>query len=144
MASRPLRYKEQYAIIKQREEWLLMPSKYCQFPRCPNPAQPHGAYCLKHASKEQRKPRGWKERNAATDRERGTAAERGYDHKWRMTRASYLKRHPLCYDCAQRKEYKMASEVHHIIKVRDGGRNYDENLMALCKSCHSKRTARGE
>ena len=125
-----------------------MPLKYCQFPRCPNLAQPHGKYCEVHASKNQRKPRGWKERKAKqaalADSERGTAAERGYDHKWRMTRASYLKRHPLCHDCQEHHDYKMASEVHHIIKVRDGGRNYNENLMALCKSCHSRRTARGE
>ena len=33
-------------------------------------------------------------------------------------------------------------EVHHIIPLRDGGTNDINNLMALCKSCHSEITAR--
>ncbi|MBX3001917.1 MAG: HNH endonuclease [Caldilineaceae bacterium] len=37
-----------------------------------------------------------------------------------------------------------ATEVHHIIALRDGGRNEEGNLRSLCKTCHSKRTARGE
>ena len=30
-----------------------------------------------------------------------------------------------------------AQEVHHILPFADGGTNDEDNLMALCKSCHS-------
>lgn len=39
-----------------------------------------------------------------------------------------------------------ATEVHHIIKIaaRPDLRLDQENLMSLCKSCHGRRTGRGE
>jgi 5-methylcytosine-specific restriction endonuclease McrA len=30
-----------------------------------------------------------------------------------------------------------SEEVHHIIPLSEGGTNKQQNLMALCKSCHS-------
>lgn len=57
---------------------------------------------------------------------------------WRVRRASYLKRHPVCEEsgCAE-----ASVDVHH----RDGrgpsGSNADDNLEALCKSHHSRITA---
>jgi 5-methylcytosine-specific restriction protein A len=66
------------------------------------------------------------------------AARRKIDYgpKWRFIRASYLKRHPRCERCGAK-----ATEVHHIDE-RGGepGSNRDDNLEALCKSCHSKQT----
>jgi len=36
-------------------------------------------------------------------------------------------------------------EVHHIKPLAEGGTHDDSNLMALCKSCHSKiHTERGD
>jgi 5-methylcytosine-specific restriction protein A len=46
---------------------------------------------------------------------------------------------PFCEDCGG-----FANEVHHIVKLRDGGTHDPSNLLALCKPCHQKRTARGE
>ena len=87
----------------------------------------------------------------AYDDSRGTAAQRGYDHTWRKVRRMQLAREPLCYDCKTGGGNSMgggvitiASEVHHIIAKRDGGTNELDNLMSLCKACHSKRTNRGE
>ncbi|MBL8236464.1 MAG: HNH endonuclease [Bryobacterales bacterium] len=53
---------------------------------------------------------------------------------------------PLCADCLERGRYRAAEEVHHVVKVRDDpSRRLDwDALRALCKSCHSARTARGE
>ena len=58
---------------------------------------------------------------------------------------------PLCHDCKQGGAINggggvitVATEVHHIVALRDGGTNDLDNLMSLCKTCHSKRTARGE
>jgi 5-methylcytosine-specific restriction endonuclease McrA len=37
---------------------------------------------------------------------------------------------------------RAANEVDHVTPLRDGGAKYDlENLQALCKSCHSRKTA---
>jgi 5-methylcytosine-specific restriction protein A len=61
--------------------------------------------------------------------------------RWRKIRHDYVKKHFLCegFDCGRR-----AREVHHIIEVRKGGSDADDNLMALCKPCHSRRTRRGK
>lgn len=59
---------------------------------------------------------------------------------WRAVRAAYLAAHPLCEDCG----VVMANEVHHIEKRIEGGDMSHDNLMALCKPCHSIRTNRGE
>jgi len=74
--------------------------------------------------------------------DRGTSAQRGYDRRWRVFRAHFLRRHPMCADCVD----AAAQEVHHIQKVADAPelRLLESNCLALCKVCHSKRTARGE
>jgi 5-methylcytosine-specific restriction enzyme A len=84
--------------------------------------------------------------NASREQRRGAAGARGYDQDWRDARDSYLHGHPLCEDCIAQGFYdRRASEVHHKISLRTGGTRLDpENFRALCKSCHSKRTARGE
>ena len=59
-----------------------------------------------------------------------------YDYRWRKFRAWFLSRHPVCKSCD-----RAAKEVDHIQPLRDGGEKYDlENLQALCKSCHSRKT----
>ena len=35
-----------------------------------------------------------------------------------------------------------AQEVHHIIPLADGGTHDEDNLMSLCKPCHSRITAK--
>jgi len=66
------------------------------------------------------------------------AARRKIDYgpKWPVQRASYLRRHPDCERCGAE-----AREVHH--RDERGGEpasNRDENLEALCKSCHGGQT----
>src|SRR5690349_9127315 len=70
---------------------------------------------------------------------RGTRQERGYDRAWYLLRNQFLGDNPFCADC----KLAMATEAHHIRKVRDypEGRLDPDNLMALCKACHSARTA---
>jgi len=77
---------------------------------------------------------------------RGSARERGYDRAWEKVRLQKLRRNPLCEDCEARGEIMPAIEVHHVAKVseRPDLRLTMSNLRSLCKSCHSKRTARGE
>ena len=82
----------------------------------------------------------------ASDRDRGTRSERGYDALWQRFRRFVLSRHPLCADCRERSLIIAATEVHHIEKVRDRPdlRLDPTNVRALCKPCHSARTAQGE
>jgi 5-methylcytosine-specific restriction enzyme A len=80
-----------------------------------------------------------------SDARRGTSSERGYDALWRSYRRAYLMRYPLCRDCMKQGRVVVATEVHHIVALRDGGDRLDAaNCMPLCHSCHSTRTAKGE
>ena len=75
--------------------------------------------------------------------DRPSPSRRGYDRKWMRLRRWFLARHPLCAHCLQRGFTTPATEVDHIKPLRDGGARLDQtNLQALCKSCHSRKTAR--
>lgn len=82
----------------------------------------------------------------ASDRDRGSAASRGYDHRWRQFRDLMLSQRPLCQDCEQDGRATAANEVHHIQKLRHRPdlRLDPNNVRCLCTPCHSRRTARGE
>jgi len=97
----------------------------CGYPGCPNLVEAGVTYCPVH--KPVRK-------NASAY----------YDRRWQKVRAAYLAKHPLCADCQIARRLTPATDVHHIVKPSDGGSDRDENLMGLCKSCHSRRTAKGE
>jgi 5-methylcytosine-specific restriction protein A len=73
---------------------------------------------------------------------RPTASQRGYGARWQKWRKWYLINNPMCVDCS----IKPASEVHHIKKLTDYPelQYVNNNVMALCKSCHSIRTRAGE
>ena len=70
---------------------------------------------------------------------RPTATARGYDARWRRTRARYLRAHPTCATCTA-----PAQHVHHLDGLGPKGpRGHDHaNLQALCHRCHSRTTAR--
>ena len=65
-----------------------------------------------------------------------------YGRRWRKVRGLYLARHPLCELCQQAGRLVPATEVHHRLPIDDGGTDADDNLQALCKSCHSRITLR--
>jgi hypothetical protein len=44
-----------------------------------------------------------------------------------------LKSHPKCFICQG-----PARERHHIIALKNGGKNWKKNLVSLCKGCHDK------
>lgn len=67
-----------------------------------------------------------------------------YDTRWRMARLAYLKRNPLCVECAKEGRLTVATEVDHI-QPHGGDRRlfWDQgNWQALCKRHHSEKTAR--
>jgi 5-methylcytosine-specific restriction protein A len=68
---------------------------------------------------------------------RDSAPDRGYDAKWKTVRDRYLRRHPLCMRCAAQGRTTLASVVHHVWAISDGGPRLDVgNLQALCRDCH--------
>ena len=75
---------------------------------------------------------------------RESAAARGYGARWRRLRRMVLSRNPLCADCERHGRVTLATDVHHVVAKRDGGKDEMSNLEPLCHSCHSKRTGKGE
>ena len=66
------------------------------------------------------------------DRLRGSAAERGYDAKWRRARKRFLQRHPLCANCLSQGVLTPATVVDHIVPHRgDRALFWDENNCCL-------------
>jgi 5-methylcytosine-specific restriction protein A len=98
----------------------------CKTAGCPGLTR-NGVYCADCASQH----------GNAYDRERGSAAARGYGHRWRKLRLMYLRENPLCVGCGA-----AASEVDHIVARAAGGGDDWENLQSFCKSCHSAKTRR--
>lgn len=108
-----------------------MPAKTCAEPRCPTLVAKGETYCRPH----------FLGRRRAADAKRPSASARGYDSKWRETRASYLRSHPICEDkagCIAR-----ATDVHHLDgQGPKGERGHDfTNLQALCHAHHSQITS---
>jgi 5-methylcytosine-specific restriction enzyme A len=78
------------------------------------------------------------------DRQRPSAAGRGYGPRWRWARAAYLARHPLCVPCQAAGRLAPATVVDHVVPHRgDPVLFWDEaNWQGLCKRCHDAKTAR--
>ena len=75
--------------------------------------------------------------------DRPSSARRGYDARWQRLRNWFLADHPLCRLCAKHGLTTPAREVDHVVPIRRGGARLEvSNLQALCKSCHSSKTAR--
>lgn len=101
----------------------------CSHPGCPAVVPPDRRYCPDHERAER----------SRYDRERGSAAARGYDARWRRVRRMVLAEEPLCRRCAAAGRVMPATDVHHIDgDVRNLSR---ENLEPLCHECHSRETA---
>lgn len=76
------------------------------------------------------------------DDQRPHSRARGYNERWRRTRAAYLRSHPWC----EHEDFceAGATDVHHLDGLGPlGPRGHDAaNLQALCHSHHSTITGR--
>ena len=107
------------------------PKRPCSYPSCPWLVS--GRYCEEHQ----------KIITAHYNKhERDSASKRRYGRAWRKIRDRYLAEQPLCEKCREAGRLTNAGEAHHIKPLSKGGIHAENNLMALCKRCHSEITAR--
>jgi 5-methylcytosine-specific restriction protein A len=80
----------------------------------------------------------------ALDRQRPSAARRGYGPSWRRARAAFLARHPLCATCEALGRMVAATIVDHVVPHRGDPRLFwdETNWAPACKRCHDAKTAR--
>ena len=80
-------------------------------------------------------PAHTRERKQVIDQARPNAAARGYGARWQRLRRMFLRGHPFCACGA------VATDADHIVPRRRGGTDDEDNLQALCHTCHSRKTA---
>lgn len=102
----------------------------CRYGGCPRLTDSRSGYCAEHEKKQVQH----------YDKYLRQEHNQRYGSKWRKLRARFLSENPLCEQCRLNGKYTIATEVHHIKPLSDGGTNEVQNLMPLCKSCHSRIT----
>lgn len=108
----------------------------CGAPNCPELVPRGKARCPTH-----------ERRAEAEDRtRRGSAHQRGYDTRWQSYRESFLKVHPLCWECEKAGHITPATVVDHIVAHKgDRVRFWDpNNHRAACKPHHDARVDEGD
>jgi 5-methylcytosine-specific restriction enzyme A len=78
------------------------------------------------------------------DRQRPSAARRGYGPRWRRARAAYLARHPLCVRCQAAGCIEPSTVVDHVVPHRGDEKLFwdTRNWAPSCKRCHDSKTGR--
>jgi 5-methylcytosine-specific restriction protein A len=100
--------------------------KPCAYPGCRELASAY--FCPAHAKQDAREYNRYR---------RDPAHRKRYGQAWRIIRNRYIAAHPLCEKCTGAGRVTPAREVHHILPLAKGGTHDEDNLMALCSSCHS-------
>lgn len=103
------------------------PKRPCSYQGCPNLTD--GRFCEEHLKQENRRYEKY---------ERPYDAHKRYGRAWQKVRDSYVREHPFCELCFKNRVLVSVEQVHHIKPIAEGGTHARENLISLCKSCHSK------
>ena len=120
----------------------VRPPRTCATPGCLSLAF-GGGLCDKHF--EESKARREAQRQvyqAESDKKRGSAASRGYDHRWKAYRASFLTKNPLCVACSSKGLVEAAKIVDHITPHNQDSKLFwdKQNHQGLCVPCHTNKT----
>lgn len=107
------------------------PKRPCSSPGCPKLTD--GRFCEEHTKQEARRYEKF---------DRDPATRRRYGRAWKRIRDRYIAAHPLCEQCQKEGRITPAQEIHHVLPLSCGGTHSEDNLMALCKPCHSAITAK--
>lgn len=103
------------------------PKRPCSYPGCP--CLTDRRYCEEHEKLTNKQYEHYGRKYKKNER---------YGHAWQKVRARYVKTHPFCEECFKNGVLTPVQHVHHIKPLEDGGTNDEDNLMSLCKSCHSR------
>lgn len=119
----------------------LKPLQLCGRGPCRRIVSGAKGYCAQHAQELAART---VERTAKRDQLLGNSNARGYNARWRVAAKAFLLVNPICNRCAFRKLVVPATLVDH---ARPHGGDpvlfWDQsNWQALCKTCHSAKTAR--
>ena len=106
------------------------PKHPCAYPGCGRLAVSE-QYCAEHKKQMDKQ---------YNQHQRDPASNKRYGRSWKRIRDRYIKANPLCEECKNQGKLTPAEEIHHIIPLSKDGGNNEENLMSLCKSCHSRIT----
>lgn len=103
------------------------PPSPCCHPGCPR-------YAVKGGRCEQHQPKAW-------DHKGKSAADRGYGRRWEKLRLMVMGRDSwLCQECKRRGLLRTATDCDHIVPKARGGLDHPDNLQALCRPCHKRKT----
>jgi len=108
------------------------PKRPCSYPGCRRLTD--GRYCDEHRQVAEHHYNHYL---------RDPDTNKRYGRAWKKIRARFLLQHPLCEQCRLENRLTPAQEVHHIVPLANGGTHDENNLLALCKSCHSRVTVTG-
>ena len=103
------------------------PKHPCAYPGCPELTDER--YCDKHKKQRGKEYEQYGRKYNRSER---------YGASWRKVRERYAAAHPYCEECFANGKMVPMEHVHHIVPLEEGGTNDTDNLMSLCKSCHSK------
>jgi 5-methylcytosine-specific restriction protein A len=86
----------------------------------------------------------WRKR---TDEQRGTAAERGYNSRWRKATATWRSHDPqrnLCAECLKSGRLTPARITDHVVPHKGSQSLFwdTSNWQTLCRTHHAEKTAR--
>ncbi|MCL1857679.1 MAG: HNH endonuclease [Oscillospiraceae bacterium] len=107
------------------------PKKPCAFHGCRELTA--NRYCDAHAKQETKRYNKY---------DRDSGSNKRYGRTWKRIRDRYIAAHPLCEKCGESGKLTPADEIHHIKPLSKSGTHAADNLMSLCKPCHSEITAR--
>lgn len=118
-------------FLLRRKRMPRKPKKPCRYPGCPELTD--ALYCSAH----QKLVTSQYNRHG-----RSPEMKKRYNGVWPAIRRRHMTAHPLCEVCRREGRITAAQEVHHMIPLANGGTHDESNLMSLCKSCHSRITAK--
>ncbi len=97
--------------------------RICAHPQCTEPV--YSARCTTHEREFQQQ----------REKQRGTAAQRGYGHDHRKLTEAALKNATRCSECGQRFTSSNPATGGHVIARRRGGSSAD-GIVAQCARCN--------
>jgi len=117
--------------------------KICAYPLCDDLAAEDGSRCAEHIVVQKRvNSERWQRTQLAPD---VAAWRKLYNLQWwRRQSREYLIRNPLCVECLSVGLVTEARDVDHKDPHRGDMKKFKDrkNWQGLCKSCHSRKTAR--